>query len=59
MTKGWELRFPPEAKLEKWFPLQGERAHSLYFWSFQQKKKKKKRGGGTEQQQTYQFPPRL
>ena len=21
--------------LEKWFPLQGERAHSLYFWSFQ------------------------
>ena len=22
-------------KLEKCFPLQGERAHSLYFWSFQ------------------------
>ena len=21
--------------LEKWFPLQGERAHSLYCWSFQ------------------------
>ena len=22
-------------KLEKWFPLQGERGHSFYFWSFQ------------------------
>ena len=22
--------------LEKWFPLQGERVHSLYFWSFQE-----------------------
>ena len=21
--------------LEKWFPLQGERGHSSYFWSFQ------------------------
>ena len=24
-------------KLEKWFPLQGERAHFLYFWSFPSK----------------------
>ena len=28
--------------LVKWFPLQGERAHSLYFWSFQ----KQNREGG-------------
>ena len=26
---------PGHPELEKWFPLQGERAHSLYFWSFQ------------------------
>ena len=39
--------------LEKWFPLQGERAHSLYFWSFQ---KQNREEGETEQkQQTYQF----
>ena len=25
--------------LEKWLPLQGERAHSLYFWSFQNQSK--------------------
>ena len=24
-----------KAKLEKWFPLQDELAHSLYFWNFQ------------------------
>ena len=36
----------------KWFPLQGERTHSLYFWSFQ--KQNREEGGGTEQQ-TYQF----
>ena len=24
-------------KTRKWFPLQGERAHSLHFWSFRQK----------------------
>ena len=37
--------------LEKWFPLQGERPRSLYFWSFQQQNREE---GGTEQQ-TYQF----
>ena len=39
--------------LEKWFPLQGERGHSSYFWSFQ---KQNREEGVTEQnQQAYQF----
>ena len=29
--------------LKKWFPLQGERAQSLYFWSFQ--KQNREEGG--------------
>ena len=40
-------------KLEKWFPLQGERAHSLYFWSFQ--KQNRYVGRGDTEQQPYQF----
>ena len=39
--------------LEKWFPLQGERAHSLYFLSFQDQNREV--GGTEQQQQTYQF----
>ena len=40
-------------KLEKWFPLQGERGHSSYFWSFQ---KQNREEGVTEQnEQAYQF----
>ena len=35
---------PPCVLLEKWFPLQGERVHALYFWSF--KKQNRKVGGG-------------
>ena len=38
--------------LEKWFPLQGERAHSLYFWSFQ---KPNREVGDRRKQQTSQF----
>ena len=40
--------------LEIWFPLQGERAHFLYFRSFQ---KQNREAGGTEQQ-TYPFTQR-
>ena len=36
--------------LEKWFPLQGERTHSLYFWSFQ--KQNREEGGGDRTQIT-------
>ena len=40
-------------KLEKWFPLLGEQALSLYFWSFQKQNREEE---GTEQkQQTYQL----
>ena len=38
--------------LGKWFPLQGERVHSLYFWSFQ---KQNREGGQNKKKQTYQF----
>ena len=41
------------AQLEKWFPLQGKRAHSLYFLSFQDHQNREV--GVTEQQQIYQF----
>ena len=34
-------------RLEKWFPLQGELGHSLYFWSFKQNTEGGG-GGGTE-----------
>ena len=37
--------------LEKWFPFQGERAHSLFFCIHVNRKEE----GETEQQQTYQF----
>ena len=40
---------------EKGFPLQGERAHSLYFWSFQKQKQNREEGGTKQKQQTYQF----
>ena len=42
-------------QLEKWFPLQGKRAHSLYFWSFQKQKQNREEGGTKQKQQTYQF----
>ena len=34
----FSLLCPKLYLLEKWFPLQGERAHSLYFWSFSKTK---------------------
>ena len=40
-------------QLEKWFPLQGKRAHSLYFWSFQ--KQNREEGEEEQKQQTYHF----
>ena len=39
--------------LEKWFPLQGERGHSSYFWSFQ--KQNREEGVREQNQQAYQF----
>ena len=33
-------------KLEKWFPLQGEQAHSLYFLEFSKNKIERREGGG-------------
>ena len=39
--------------LEKWFPLQGERAHSLYFCMQDNSKEVEERE--TEQHQTYQL----
>ena len=56
------MKHPLIIQLEKWFPFQGERAHSSVFfvcmlrgWSF--KNKIERRRGVTEQQQqqTYQF----
>ena len=47
--------------LEKWFPLQGERAQSLKVFNVCMlclKKKKKNEKEETEQQQTYQFTTR-
>ena len=39
--------------LLKWYPLQDERAYSMYFWSFQKENREER---GTEQlQQTYHF----
>ena len=45
-------------KLEKWFPLQGERAHSLKFFvciyvRLRKQNRKEKQEEETEQQQTY------
>ena len=46
-------QFIKQLLLEKWFPLQGERGHSSYFWSFQ---KQNREEGMTEQnEQAYKF----
>ena len=42
-------------KLEKWYPLLGERVHSLYFWSFQ----KQNREGGENKTSDQSVYPRL
>ena len=41
--------------LEKWFPLQGERLHSLYFWNFQ----KQNREGGENKTTNQSIYPRF
>ena len=43
------------AQLEKWFPLQGKRAHSLYFFRIHVNRKEEEEGETEQQQQTYQF----
>ena len=42
-----------DLKLEKWFPLQGERTHSLYFLSFQDQNREV--CGQNNNNKTYQF----
>ena len=49
--------------LEKWFPLQSELAHSLYFFKrlefSKQNRKEEEEEGETEQQQLISINPRL
>ena len=40
--------------LEKWFPLQGERGNSSYFWSFQ--KHNREEGGQNENNRSINLP---
>ena len=51
LEDSWEIH----SKLEKWSPLQGERAHELIPCIFEFSKTKQREEGTEQQQQTYQF----